>query len=65
MSVLYPQYIVLICWSLCHLTEEKQLQHMKITLTSLREQAQCMHVDIQGIDKMHISKYEIMLDTLK
>lgn len=36
---------------------------MKIALTSLCEQAQCMHVDIQGIDKMHISKYEIILDT--
>lgn len=36
---------------------------MKNTLTSLSEQDKCMHVDIQAVDKMHISKDEIIFDT--
>lgn len=38
---------------------------MKNALTSLSERDKCMHVDIQAVDKMHISNDEIILDTLK
>lgn len=41
------------------------LHHMKITLPTLSLGAEWIQVDILGIDRMHISKYEITLDILK